>query len=469
MSKRTPPGGTANLYPYGANWITMPTGSYEVYIVPDAGNAMAWQKRYTLVGTGKDKSGHATRIVKVQVQQQSFALYSYFTDQEVSSISGGTIWFISQDRLYGPVHTNDQFHINWDTSATNPIFYGTVSSTNKTVSWQPSAPNTDAKWAKVLQGGQDALTTSTDNIVLPSASDLQKNKAWGNTSGFPSTAGVYVPHTGSAILPQPNDSGIYIVGDTTSVTFSLNGTVGQTVTVVYGSGSSYKRSVVNTNMSASTTQVLAYTGSSSSGPWTLQTTSNYTGLPNGVIYDTGNIASLSGVLADNVQSGGQITTRNAWTVCTDIANNKNVTITGDLKYKTSDDPNSSEFSAQNLTAACLGLVANNIIVDTGSGTSANQSIHIDGTLFASGSFYDNDWQLGHKGTTSNYQSGDTIPAITTSGGIIQAKRGPVGSFSGSSIVTGYSKNYSYDPRMADNPPPYFPTTGQFDVITWQSD
>ena len=45
----------------------------------------------------------------------------------------------------------------------------------------------------------------------------------------------------------------------------------------------------------------------------------------------------------------------------------------------------------------------------------------------------------------------------------------MGQISGSTIVSGYSKAYYYDPRMANNPPPYFPTTGLFNVSAWQSD
>jgi len=54
------------------------------------------------------------------------------------------------------------------------------------------------------------------------------------------------------------------------------------------------------------------------------------------------------------------------------------------------------------------------------------------------------------------------------GGIIQKKRGAVGTFNSGSgaIVTGYEKNYSYDPRLMDNPPPAFPTTGQVEKVAW---
>ncbi len=74
-------------------------------------------------------------------------------------------------------------------------------------------------------------------------------------------------------------------------------------------------------------------------------------------------------------------------------------------------------------------------------------------------------------TVQNYNSGpdnggNGEPCSTTawgrgclylSGGIIQKNRGAVGTTGG----TGYLKRYSYDVCGADDPPPYFPTTGRF--------
>ncbi len=68
----------------------------------------------------------------------------------------------------------------------------------------------------------------------------------------------------------------------------------------------------------------------------------------------------------------------------------------------------------------------------------------------------------------NYASGSPRGKLIVYGGLIQRKRGAVGTFSGStgSIVSGYQKDYTYDPRLMDNPPPAFPTTGQIEKIAW---
>ena len=53
--------------------------------------------------------------------------------------------------------------------------------------------------------------------------------------------------------------------------------------------------------------------------------------------------------------------------------------------------------------------------------------------------------------------------ITVYGGIVQNYRGYVSNGSG---TTGYAKNYIYDMRFADNPPPHYPTLDE--QYTWQT-
>lgn len=56
--------------------------------------------------------GYGTRwIVRMEVTEESFAKYAYFTDNE-----GGNIWFAGGDEIFGPVHSNDQIKIH-DTGA----------------------------------------------------------------------------------------------------------------------------------------------------------------------------------------------------------------------------------------------------------------------------------------------------------------------------------------------------------------
>lgn len=103
----------------------------------------------------------------------------------------------------------------------------------------------------------------------------------------------------------------------------------------------------------------------------------------------------------------------------------------------------------------LGLISErDVVIDSGAST----NLEIDASIMAlNTSFMLEDWWTGGaKGT------------LTVFGGIIQNERGPVGTFSGSTKVSGYSKNYSYDARLLSFPPPFIPTTGDYITLSWEN-
>lgn len=60
--------------------------------------------------------------------------------------------------------------------------------------------------------------------------------------------------------------------------------------------------------------------------------------------------------------------------------------------------------------------------------------------------------------------------LQVNGGIIQQVRGVMGHFSLSSgCIDGYIKDYRYDNRLLTTPPPYFPTTGEPEIISWKEE
>jgi hypothetical protein len=77
--------------------------------------------------------------------------------------------------------------------------------------------------------------------------------------------------------------------------------------------------------------------------------------------------------------------------------------------------------------------------------------------------------LKYSFTVENYASGTPRGTLVLYGGLIQERRGPVGSYSGASgqLLTGYAKDYTYDPRLRDTPPPGFPTTGTVKKVSWE--
>ena len=328
-SQTLPPQGT-QIDPLGGT-VAAADGTYSAVIIPDAANPGAWAKSYDIIATGQATRHGVTQRVILRVQQQSFALYAYFTDQERSSVTNGTIWFYSNDRVYGPVHSNDQFHISWNTSATNPIFYDTVSSSATSVQWDPRAPSSSNDWKKVLQGAQGALTLKVDRIDLPQTTDDQKIAAWGDDTGFPTTNGVYLPAAGTQL-----NGGIYVRGDST-------------MTLSVAAGGKQQISITQTSPSRTTTVTVdPQTNTTTVADGQPGSPHTYTGIPCGAIYSTGNITSLSGTVADSVQDGTTILHRNAWTIATDVGAGKNITLTNNFKYNTLPDSTKPESDLSNL-------------------------------------------------------------------------------------------------------------------------
>jgi hypothetical protein len=57
----------------------------------------------------------------------------------------------------------------------------------------------------------------------------------------------------------------------------------------------------------------------------------------------------------------------------------------------------------------------------------------------------------------NWNVGAPLGTLNVLGSISQKFRGPVGTGSGSTISTGYYKNYVYDARLSNLQPPFFLT------------
>ncbi len=71
--------------------------------------------------------------------------------------------------------------------------------------------------------------------------------------------------------------------------------------------------------------------------------------------------------------------------------------------------------------------------------------------------------LNHSFLVNNYSSGNPLGTLNMYGTIDQDWRGPVGTFNGGGIASGYAKNYQYDPRLVYLSPPYYlnPGTSQW--------
>ena len=104
----------------------------------------------------------------------------------------------------------------------------------------------------------------------------------------------------------------------------------------------------------------------------------------------------------------------------------------------------------------LGLISEgDVMIDKDASTT---NLEIDASIMALNTSFmlEEWWKNGARGTLSVF------------GGIIQKQRGPVGTFSGNTKVSGYSKNYNYDVRLLSSPPPFVPTTGDYLTLSWEN-
>lgn len=166
-----------------------------------------------------------------------------------------------------------------------------------------------------------------------------------------------------------------------------------------------------------------------------------------IIYVANATSGSSDVAGTAYLAGGTVTGRLT------IATETDQYIRGHIDYTT--DPVSNPSSTD-----ALGLISrDDVWVDT----TAPNNLRIDAAVIAAGT-------AGSDGSFGvvNYSSGSPRGSLNVYGGIVQDVRGAVGTFSGSSTVTGYSKNYSYDPRFIDDPPPYYPAvSGKLEYSNWQ--
>jgi hypothetical protein len=414
------------------------SGTFQTTIYPDAANNANYLKTYRIVTVGT--SGPVSRTMEVVWRQGSFGQYAYFTDQEKSS-TGSAIWWKAGEICDGPAHSNNangsDFQINYNNS-TGPIFLDMLTASSSSINYSPSDPTTAAQFNKIYSMGAKGYMLQTPVINLPATSDVQKTAAWGVASGYPSTTGVY--------LRTNNAGGIYIVGDST-VTLSRDSSARQVIAIKQGS----KTTTITVDLAGTVTVT---------GPVGTGSATSSTIVPNGVIYSTGNITALKGEITDNRVVSGAIATRSAWTIATDVSNNKDITIADNLYYHTDPDKTKPASDPANLAAGTLGLVARNIPIPT----TAPANLQIDAVMMAGGS----NTTAGSFQVTS-YDSRTPVGTLSINGGVIQKIRGAVGTFNASTgqTSTGYTKNYHYDPRLATNPPPFYPTTGTYDKLSWR--
>jgi hypothetical protein len=431
----------------------------------------------TLTSTGR--VGKATRTVTATVRRRNFLDFLYFTDYETKDpaaynssddftpidaqtycakhyyagrdisgrvdYSGDTdgntcteITFISADQLNGPMHSNDairisgtpQFNDDMTTSWNDPSgqrWWGPGPGPTVVNPGDPSyavpltMPPTNVairSEADAALGGTGCLFTGPTSITLLSTGKMNvtspftksSNCATGSNRNLPTNGVIYVQSVPTS-SSDPN----------------------------YTNGCPYNVAAIGSGGSPTRAHPLGY-------PQANDVTTY--GCRDGDVF-------ISGVLS------GRLT----------IAADNNIVVVEDTTYSTG-------VGGTDL----LGLVANNYVqiyhpvnvTDTtncdGAVTSGGCNLRLPGQTTA---FHDARLQaailsVAHSFIVQNYSDGAPLGDLIITGAIAQRYRGPVGTFGGSGINTGYAKDYVYDQRLSYQSPPHFldPVAAAWQVVTW---
>lgn len=443
------------------------------------------------------KDGPVTSVRRLDIPQETFAKFAYFTNIE------GSIVFAAGDQVQGPVHSNDV--INIGSGSPKPMFYGAVS-TAKTVS--------NASNARFYGG----LTQHSQNIPLPTVAQLASMKAFATsggtyfnpanpTSGTDGQATTRIEFVAIDLdsngKVNGNDEGFfkvyhsdtkpwYVVADTPTtsgkkgmkysqncgdsvdathapkflVSTQHNGST-ETWSSSLGKGSA--RCYLGGDSHLTGGYDTSFVASDSNGAWVKYTDTpdsrlTALGRPDakylfplsrnlnpdfkGVIYVDGKVA-VSGVVRGRVS----------------VVSPDNIIIADDITQATDPSTGICDDILGLITPADI-LVADNSLNSLEPRNTSYTLKNFDDTsdefiqavLLTLNTFgvenYNDDPSSGSSCGTYNTGRG----CLYLTGGIVQNTRGAVGLVSGQ----GYRKRYAYNACASTNPPPYFPTTGVFD-------
>lgn len=430
----------------------------------------------SIVSVVQDANGN--RVVRrLEVLQESFAKYAYFTDIDFSA----NIWFGGGDQIFGPLHSNDSIGIH----STGATFHKRVT-VSKYIVQKPNGTF------------NDVVVEFAPRIPMPQTADLSKLRNYaiagstrivGNTNGGVGEATtrlefIAIDLDGDTKTDGP-DEGFMRVYQSTDANW-LSGDVGSATTNNncgdYHGGTFFRASqhpagghdAVNSLKQATSRCYLggvdslynAFVASNASGQyvtwsgavdprlatradknylWPLSRALN----PNfkGVIFIDGK-SVIHGTLR------GRIT----------LASPNDIIIGDDVKYVTDPSVGSCDdilglFSGQDVVIADNAI---NAPWDPSGGSSyrtyddsSDEFIH--GVILALSNFTVEDYNTGPNSAEPCNGTPWGRGCLSLTGGVIQQQRGAVGLSSG----RGYLKRYSYDACAATDPPPYFPTTGHF--------
>jgi hypothetical protein len=476
--------GTKALYPdsgfntleagvtvYAADGSPIPNVQRWLYAGPSGVTTGQYGVFGSIVSVTQDLQGD--RVVRrSEVNQESFSKYAYFTTAE------NNIQFANGDLILGPVFSDDYINI----ASSGATFNGPVSTAKKVngkafgvykqgvkegagfIAMPGTADLLKLKGQAVVGGtaivsqtlGGEADGQATTRIEFVALDLNGDNDSTDDGEGFMKVYQLTNPAeiwwvVGDAKTAQQQK------GDSTNVLTSPNctlGTIKMTRCYLGGSDALNGGAFVPADahghwlpwVGPVDPRLNALGRPDANYLWPINRATN----PNfrGVVYVDGRVA-VSGKLR------GRLT----------LAASSNIIIADDLRYVT--NPGAANCADMlGLFSGADIVVADNLVNDPVPGLATVTSIRswdetpetrLDGFVLALGSFKAENYNKGSRDAGKCGAASAGRSCLFVTGGVIQSSRGAVGLTSGE----GYVKRYQYDQCGANNPPPYFPTTGHF--------
>lgn len=396
--------------------------------------------------------GTDVRRVETWVQTgESLAKWAWLLDASAPNLGS------FPGRFEGPVHVNGSLNMthvgNLYSLGGLPMFQNgaTVSGLLSThdgvgysdVPWDGGGNPIPARYERIYQGGRAGLNSGAAKVEFPTDSAPQARAAW-TTGAFPSTNGIHVYEDPAS--PGSVGAGIFIRGPVNEMVLSVSGgnsvlTVTQAAgvsTVVEVTDSTYT-SPGGLAVGVGNTLVIAPDG----------TETVLSGIPNGMVYSTGTISSLYG------------TNRGKRTIAVDMSTGQNIRLTHNLLRA-----DTTPGDAPTGTRDSLGLVAQNVrIADFPVAERSNMMFYAAVMAGARGTggglVIDN---IGVSPGVIFQIFGSHVEASSHGKGFMNAGA----SNWATAVNTGYWPRVVYDPQLASDPPPFYPTAGgKCQVRSWK--
>jgi len=340
------------------------------------------------------------RTLTLQVKAVAVSKWNYISDSEIGSGAGGYYQHTSSPVWWstGDIMTGPLFTNGQMNINGSPIFYGAVSQHDPAINYYNGGPPNDNPYF------QYGITFGAPTINVFSDAE-----GWNN------------------VYTAAQQSGGLLLTGITSITLLSNGTMNVT---------NAARSWTNQNVPIPT---------------------------NGAVYVQDWYVSAAGGIAPFKLQSGDVTVRGTLNGMLTIGSANNITIDDNIRYNS--DPRTTPTSTD-----MLGLVAqHDVIVYTirPSGYPDWHDVEINGYVVArTGSFYVKYWDLiGLEGNMVQYGGlANAVHGAVGTFGSGGSSSDPVGGSGGSSgsRTRGYAKLQTYDPRLQNTPPLWFPPMKESD-------